>query len=93
VVYSIRYRAGRWLSQFLENPEASTPKPVPQTNTESAIVQPAKTEANEGDIVPGQKLESIRKIPQQARRLYGGIAIGVVALGLVLARLLRRKTG
>ena len=82
-----------WLSQFLENPEASAPKPVPQTNTESTTVQPAKTEVNEGDIIPGQRLESIRKIPQQTRLLYGGIAIGVLALGLVLARLFHRKTG
>ena len=81
------------IKKFMENPEASAPKPVPQTNIESATVQPAKTEVNEGDIIPGQRLESIRKIPQQTRRLYGGIAIGVLALGLVLARLFRRNAG
>jgi hypothetical protein len=68
------------IKKFLENPEASAPKPVPQTNTESATVEPAKTESNEGDIIPGQRFESIRKIPQQTRRLYGGIAIGVLGI-------------
>jgi hypothetical protein len=79
------------IKKFLENPEASAPKPVPQTNTESATVDPAKTEVNEGDIIPGQRLESIRKIPQQTRRLYGGIAIGVLVLVFILVRLARRK--
>jgi hypothetical protein len=79
------------IKKFLENPEAFAPKPVQQTNTASAAVEPAKTEVNEGDILPGQRWESIRKIPQQTRLLYGGIAIGVLALVLVLVRLFRRK--
>jgi hypothetical protein len=36
-------------------------------------------------------LESIRKIPRQTRLLYGGIAIGVLALMLLSVRLFRRK--
>ena len=79
------------IKKFLENPEAFAPKPVQQTNTESATVEPAKAEVNEGDILPGQRLESIRKIPQQTRLLYGGIAIGALVLVLVLVRLFRRK--
>ena len=79
------------IKKFLENPEAFAPKPVQQTNTESATVEPAKAETNEGDIIPGQRLESIRKIPQETRRLYGGIAIGVLVLVLVLVRVFRRK--
>ena len=79
------------IKKFLENPEAFAPKPVQQTNTESATVEPAKTEGDQGDIIPGQRLESIRKIPQQTRRLYGGIAIGVLVLVLVVVRLFRRK--
>jgi hypothetical protein len=79
------------IKKFLENPEAFAPKPVQQTNTESATVQAAKTEPNVGDILPGQRLESIRKIPQQTRLLYGGISIGVLVLVLVLVRLFRRK--
>jgi hypothetical protein len=79
------------IKKFLENPPASAPKPVPQTNTESATVEPATAETNQGDIIPGQRLESIRKIPRQTRLLYGGIAIGVLVLVLVSVRLFRRK--
>ena len=79
------------IKKFLEHPEAFAPKPIPQTNTESAAVEPAKAEVNEGDIIPGQRLESIRKIPQHTRRLYGGVAIGVLVLVFVLLRLFRRK--
>jgi hypothetical protein len=38
-------------------------------------------------------LESIRKIPQQTRLLYGGIAIGVLTIVLVSVRLFRRNAG
>ena len=79
------------IKKFLENPEAFAPKPAQHTNTESATVEPAKTETNDGDIIPGQRFESIRKIPQQTRRLYGGIAIGVLVLVFILVRLARRK--
>jgi len=79
------------IKKFLANPEAFAPKPIQPTNLESATVEPAKTEVNEGDIIPGQRLESIRKIPKQTRVLYGGIAIGVLALVLVWLRLCRRK--
>jgi len=62
------------IKKFLENPEAFAPKAVQQTNTESATVEPAKAETNEGDILPGQRLESIRRIPQQTRLLHSGLA-------------------
>jgi hypothetical protein len=81
------------IKKFLESPKALAPKPVPQTNTESATAEPTKTETSEGDIIPGQRFESIRKIPQQTRLLYGGIAIGVLVLLVVSLRLFRRNAG
>ena len=79
------------IKKFLESPKALAPAPVAQTNTERATVEPAKTEVTEGDIIPGQRLESIRKIPQETRLFYGGIAIGGLVLVLVLLRLFRGK--
>jgi hypothetical protein len=81
------------IKKFLDSPKASAPTPVAQTNTESATVEPAKTETNEGDIIPGQRLESIRKIPRETRLLYGGIAIGVLVIVLVSVRLFRGNAG
>jgi hypothetical protein len=85
------------IKKFLENPPPVAPKPVEQTNTETtaetAAVQPAKTEADPGDIIPGQRLEGIRNIPQQTRLLYGGIAVGALILLVLALRLFRRKTG
>ena len=81
------------IKKFLESPRALAPQPVAQTKTQSATVEPAKTETSEGDIIPGQQFESIRKILRETRRLYGGIAIGVLALLVVALRVLRRKAG
>jgi hypothetical protein len=81
------------IKKFLESPRALAPQPVAQTNTQSATVEPAKSETNEGDIIPGQQFESIRKIPKETRLLYGGIAIGVLVLLVVLLRVFRRKAG
>ena len=79
------------IKKFLESPSALAPTPVPQTNTESATVEPTKTEVAEGDIIPGQQFERIRKIPRETRLLYGGIAIGVLVLLVVSLRLFRRN--
>jgi hypothetical protein len=87
------------IKQFLANPEAFAPKPVEQTNSAgtgdagSATAQPAKADGDPAEIIPGQPLEGIRKIPQSARLLYGGIAIGALALVVAALRLLRNRAG
>ncbi len=81
------------IKTFLERPKALAPASVAQTNSESAIVEPAKAETNEGDVIPGQQFESIRKIPKPTRLLYGGTAIGVLVLLAVLLRVFRRSPG
>ncbi len=43
------------------------------------------------DIAPGQALASIRSIPQKMRIFYGGIAIGVLIVLVVAARLIGKK--
>ena len=53
--------------------------------------QPAKTEPETGAIIPDQRFEAIRKIPQQDRILYGGIAIGSLLLIVILLRLFRKR--
>jgi hypothetical protein len=53
--------------------------------------QPAKTDAEAGTIIPGQRFEAIRKIPKEDRILYGGIAIGALLLIVVVLRFFRSR--
>jgi hypothetical protein len=60
------------------------PLPVAQT-------QPAKTDAESGEVIPGQQFEALRKIPKKDRILYGSIGIGSLLLIVLALRLLRRR--
>ncbi len=51
--------------------------------------QPTANDA--GEIVPGQSFEAIRKIPKETRVLYGGIAIGVLVLLLIVFRMVKGR--
>jgi hypothetical protein len=81
------------IKKFLEKPEASLPKPAEQTNAEPPAMAPAKATNDQDEIIPGQPLESIRKIPRQTRLLYGGTAMGLLILLVVLLRMFRNKAG
>lgn len=60
----------------------------PAENAVQSTASDGETEV----VVPGQSFEAIRRIPKQTRVLYGGIAIGVLVLLLIVRRLLRRKS-
>lgn len=49
-------------------------------------VQPVNEE-----VVPGQPLAAIRSMPQEKRILYGGIAVGVLIVLVLISRVLRNK--
>lgn len=51
-----------------------------------------ETESNTNDIAPGQAFAGIRRIPQQTRILYGGIAVGALIVLAVVSRLFRKKS-
>ena len=57
------------IKKFLESPKALAPAPVPQTNTESATVEPAKAETNEGASFPASGSRAFAKSPGNAAAL------------------------
>lgn len=56
-----------------------------------AYVDKESTNTTEGEIIPGQSFEAIRKIPKETRMLYGGIGIGALVLLVVVIRLVRKR--
>ncbi len=44
----------------------------------------------EGEIIPGQSFETIRKVPMEKRLVYAGVAIGSLLLLLFLVKLFQR---
>src|SRR6185312_13200587 len=55
-----------------------------------AITEPVVLDGGENstnDVMPGQSLAAIRSVPREKRILYGGIAIGVLMVLVVVSRL------
>ncbi len=55
------------------------------------FVDKETTNTTEGEVIPGQSFEAIRKIPKEKRLLYGGVAIGALLVVMILLRLARKK--
>ena len=58
-----------------------------------AYVEKPSTNVGDGEIIPGQSFEAIRKIPMEKRALYAGIAVGALLLLVIVLRLFRGRSG
>lgn len=63
-----------------------------QTLSTMESVKSSQAEDESESVAPGQPLTAIRSISQKTRGLYGGIAIGVLILLVLVSRLFRKKS-
>lgn len=62
-----------------------------QAKSSPETAQAATTNETE-EVIPGQPLESIRKIPIQTRMRYAAIAVGALLLLVIVLRLVKKKS-